>query len=280
MHRRKSAFTLIELLVVIAIIAILAAILFPVFAQAREKARAISCLSNLKQIGLSVAMYVQDYDETYPYAVNDCWWYAWPSTVQPYVKSLQVFRCPDDGDNTQDPATVGWGGIPVSYAANGAIYWNGSANVTVGVMAMFQGKGLCTGGWLGNGVISLAAVGRPAETVELSEKHNHDVRTEAGITPAPQGNLSFFATGPLFAGNYNWDGFAATNLPDGTITNLTLLYPHGRNGSVSATHNEMANFVLCDGHAKAMHPYSTRPSSGPNGDGSPKTDDMWDARRN
>ena len=63
---KQKAFTLIELLVVIAIIAILAAILFPVFAQAREKARAVSCLSNLKQIGLACMMYVQDYEETYP----------------------------------------------------------------------------------------------------------------------------------------------------------------------------------------------------------------------
>src|SRR5262249_38734327 len=66
MRNKKSAFTLIELLVVIAIIAILAAILFPVFAQAREKARSISCLSNNKQVSLGVLMYVQDYDETYP----------------------------------------------------------------------------------------------------------------------------------------------------------------------------------------------------------------------
>src|SRR3569833_2553172 len=66
MTRRSTAFTLIELLVVIAIIAILAAILFPVFAQAREKARQITCTSNMKQIGLAMMQYVQDYDETYP----------------------------------------------------------------------------------------------------------------------------------------------------------------------------------------------------------------------
>src|SRR5689334_14563129 len=98
---RRNAFTLIELLVVIAIIAILAAILFPVFAQAREKARAISCLSNTKQLGLAVMMYVQDYDETYPWAYfwpkdsagNAQDWkatsYLWSSQrcIQPYIKN-------------------------------------------------------------------------------------------------------------------------------------------------------------------------------------------------
>src|SRR5579872_7481927 len=84
---RRSGFTLIELLVVIAIIAILAAILFPVFAQAREKARAITCLSNLKQIGLACTMYTQDYDETLPFA-----WSAqggWYNLLQPYIKNGQ-----------------------------------------------------------------------------------------------------------------------------------------------------------------------------------------------
>src|SRR5580700_8276059 len=100
MQRRTRAFTLIELLVVIAIIAILAAILFPVFAQAREKARGISCLSNTKQLGTSIMMYTQDYDETYPMGFQaDTNWTtgaSWPQMIQPYVKSLQVFVCPDD----------------------------------------------------------------------------------------------------------------------------------------------------------------------------------------
>jgi prepilin-type N-terminal cleavage/methylation domain-containing protein/prepilin-type processing-associated H-X9-DG protein len=105
---RKSAFTLIELLVVIAIIAILAAILFPVFAQAREKARQASCLSNQKQLGLGIMQYVQDYDETYPqayYYKNNTattnggsagGYITWTVTVQPYVKNAQIFVCPSD----------------------------------------------------------------------------------------------------------------------------------------------------------------------------------------
>ena len=89
-----KGFTLIELLVVIAIIAILAAILFPVFAQAREKARQTSCLSNQKQIGLGIMQYVQDYDETYPYfQMNQAKLtggvepIAWTTVVQPYIKN-------------------------------------------------------------------------------------------------------------------------------------------------------------------------------------------------
>ena len=100
---RRTGFTLIELLVVIAIIAILAAILFPVFAQAREKARAISCLSNLKQIGLACMQYVQDYDETYMYrsqAPLGHWGYA----AYPYIKNFGVFTCPSNPFNKTELA--------------------------------------------------------------------------------------------------------------------------------------------------------------------------------
>lgn len=95
--RQRRGFTLIELLVVIAIIAILAAILFPVFARARENARRTSCLSNLKQMGLAVMMYVQDYDETYPrnqQFVTATTYTYWANLLQPYIKSQQVFLCP------------------------------------------------------------------------------------------------------------------------------------------------------------------------------------------
>lgn len=101
--RRNAAFTLIELLVVIAIIAILAAILFPVFSQAREKARAISCLNNLKQTGTSLMLYVQDYDETYPItfylaiqSTGPCIMTSF-QTLQPYQKNAQMMVCPSDG---------------------------------------------------------------------------------------------------------------------------------------------------------------------------------------
>ena len=120
---RKRGFTLIELLVVIAIIAILAAILFPVFARAREKARQSACLSNLKQMGLALMQYVQDYDGTYPNAViAGCHYDAaypsedgimrpwernisgYPVVLMPYVKNRQIFFCPSDGTHAStDP---------------------------------------------------------------------------------------------------------------------------------------------------------------------------------
>jgi prepilin-type N-terminal cleavage/methylation domain-containing protein/prepilin-type processing-associated H-X9-DG protein len=104
----RKGFTLIELLVVIAIIAILAAILFPVFARAREKARQSSCLSNTKQIMLAMLQYTQDYDETYPYAQawgpNDDRTY-WTEALQPYIKNTQILQCPSMADQ---PLGYGW----------------------------------------------------------------------------------------------------------------------------------------------------------------------------
>jgi prepilin-type N-terminal cleavage/methylation domain-containing protein/prepilin-type processing-associated H-X9-DG protein len=98
--KRRSGFTLIELLVVIAIIAILAAILFPVFAQARDKARQSTCLSNTKQMGTSMLMYVQDYDETFPRDTFDNQTTFWMDYVQPYVKNESIWRCPSRPSST------------------------------------------------------------------------------------------------------------------------------------------------------------------------------------
>jgi len=119
---RTRGFTLIELLVVIAIIAILAAILFPVFAKARAKARQTACLSNIKQISLALMMYAQDYDEAYP-VVNEATGYDWWPTLQPYVKNAQMFRCPAYKAAASEPAT--------DYVING-LFSHGSS------MAIFE----------------------------------------------------------------------------------------------------------------------------------------------
>ncbi len=119
MNRSRRGFTLIELLVVIAIIAILAAILFPVFAQAREKARAISCISNVKQIGLAAMMYVQDYDETFPTTLymsfengSPCLITCW-AEILPYEKSSAIYKCPSNSTALDLPKTLpGLMGMP------------------------------------------------------------------------------------------------------------------------------------------------------------------------
>ena len=106
LHRK--GFTLIELLVVIAIIAILAAILFPVFARAREKARQASCVSNVKQIVLGALMYAQDYDEKHvSYTLAADPWVFWPHQLQPYMKNWQIYACPSNGlDHTSYHGTT------------------------------------------------------------------------------------------------------------------------------------------------------------------------------
>ncbi len=119
----RRGFTLIELLVVIAIIAILAAILFPVFARAREKARQTSCLANDKQIMLGALMYAQDYDEAMlAHRTNDgsATYVYWPQVLQPYLKNEQILACPSDaspGTVNKYPATAGT--ITVGYGYNG-----------------------------------------------------------------------------------------------------------------------------------------------------------------
>jgi len=175
-QRDRKGFTLIELLVVIAIIAILAAILFPVFAQARDKARAAGCQSNLKQIGNGINMYVQDYDETFPLAhgfdprvPGHAWnfnhsvmwnWRPdqttgfrpviaqqhWSHTLQPYIKNYQVYRCPSapetllGGVNYTNPLQEPY---PVSYTYNGLLHQFPAAGVAApaGLIAVWEGRG-------------------------------------------------------------------------------------------------------------------------------------------
>lgn len=122
--KKRHGFTLIELLVVIAIIAILAAILFPVFAQAREKARQATCLSNMKQFGLAHDMYTQDYDETLVPAIQ---WQEdrsrtryWYELIQPYLKNTGVFFCPSDKDKARRLISYGrsYNHLPYRYPLN------------------------------------------------------------------------------------------------------------------------------------------------------------------
>jgi prepilin-type N-terminal cleavage/methylation domain-containing protein len=155
---RRRAFTLIELLVVIAIIAILAAILFPVFARARESARRSACLSNMKQVTSGFMMYTQDYDETFPFMANgDIANYAtatracWINGLMPYVKNMGVWWCP----STTRHATA-----PPNAISDTNYYYNGHAS----------GK-------------SLAAIERPAESVLFVEWMYRTANT--GLRPAP-----------------------------------------------------------------------------------------------
>ncbi|MFO8082296.1 MAG: prepilin-type N-terminal cleavage/methylation domain-containing protein [Armatimonadota bacterium] len=131
---RRNGFTLIELLVVIAIIAILAAILFPVFARAREKARQSSCLSNVKQINTGIMMYTQDYDEMLPKA--RFWYtgsnrpYLYTRAVKPYVANEQIFICPSDSDGRY---VEGWGSSPHRSELSYGFNWdNNNSNAKLG----------------------------------------------------------------------------------------------------------------------------------------------------
>ncbi len=138
--RSRTGFTLIELLVVIAIIAILAAILFPVFARAREKARQASCLSNVKQLALSALMYVQDYDERMIYGRLPSWgsgppYFSFIQFINPYVKNSQVFDCP-------------------SQSSKSAVTYNGSRSYPFNMLMFGQ---------------ALATIKSPAETVMLGD---------------------------------------------------------------------------------------------------------------
>ena len=179
---RKRAFTLIELLVVIAIIAILAAILFPVFAQARESARLTSCLSNMRQLGLALRMYSQDYDETYPniyqgwgQGTNYQEGWQWRNAIQPYTKNKGIMKCPSNP--TSDPN--GAGVLPPTSPNN----WNnnGKGYAMEPDKIMPQGYAMNAGAttwvahddagqtWADKSPLKDAAINRPANLIAIGE---------------------------------------------------------------------------------------------------------------
>ncbi|BCM90655.1 hypothetical protein IAD21_02512 [Abditibacteriota bacterium] len=141
----KKAFTLIELLVVIAIIAILAAILFPVFARARENARRASCQSNLKQIALGLKQYTQDYDERNTPSNSSFFGDAWAADLQPYIKSEQIFQCPSDTTAPPPGASLSArANTPAftDYWLNGNVFGESEASFSFVSNTIYAGDGL------------------------------------------------------------------------------------------------------------------------------------------
>ena len=248
--KSRRGFTLIELLVVIAIIAILAAILFPVFQKVRENARRASCESNMNQIGLAIIQYTQDTDEQMPSGrfipgvdnttTNTPTGAGWAGQIYQYVKSTGVYKCPDDSTGT--PAAVnGYTAQPVSYAFN---------------------KNLRGGGSTG----SLSAQQSPASTVLLAEVQNctsyfsssNDEGYSLGVGST---NLSPAVDGLDAASTDSTTtpvDFAAKN--DGTPNGMK--YATGPMGGTSPTnqaadftgltgiHTDGSNFLAADGHVK------------------------------
>lgn len=230
--RPAHGFTLIELLVVIAIIAILAAILFPVFAQAREKARQTACLSNAKQVGTAVMMYVQDYDETYP---SGHWGYYFVA-VQPYMKNEQTWRCPShSGVYTVRPCFPmnnggGCANIELKRVVTG---WNLNADVT--------------GGWDNTAPKSIARIDRPAETVMQTETVVYGTR-EAAINNPPNSRpqTAQFAISPCRTIAH------ARYHPSMTVSGGRAgVWPtSNNNGRMAVHHSDGMNILYADTHAK------------------------------
>jgi len=222
------AFTLIELLVVIAIIAILAAILFPVFAKVREKARQTSCTSNLKQLGLAFAQYTQDNDETYPNMVADFDTAGWGAGLYPYVKSAGVYKCPDDSTSPSAGMQV------VSYGANYNVLNPTNNNPFV------PGSSHAS---------TLAQVGSPSSTVLLFEVQG----VQTALTGPVETDTS--AAGTCATGYWtNGSGFGA---PSGSVGTYATGNPPGQKLnliSAGTVHTAGSNFLAADGHVKSLTP--------------------------
>ena len=285
----KRAFTLIELLVVIAIIAILAAILFPVFAQAKAAAKKTAALSNAKQLGLGVMLYSGDVDDMYPKGSGACWWQpidgGWVYLVQPYVKNTQIFQTASD---PKSKATwPGWmtsqpDAVNISFAANGFMKWDGTGWGMYGIMGMDQAHrqvradGSCDSGngWMDKGDTNGTAVTKPAETIMLAESYNY----------YPVWGPSDFVTSINWWDYVGTGGWIPDSRRDGTAykVNGVTFTVNNKNGGINA--NDTAgvagsltgknNYVWADGHAKSMTPLATT------GDPTDPTKNLWDSSRN
>ncbi len=245
--KKHSGFTLIELLVVIAIIAILAAILFPVFAQAREKARQVSCLSNMKQIGTASMMYVQDYEETYPMSKSKLasgQTVDWRTLLVPYIKNGTPGTVLNNaaGDGAIQSVSGGVFGCP-SFA-DGKYTYAAHAGI---IHDLFTTNG--TTPWP---VVGMSNIPRPADTVLVTEVGSDangvsDVRGmtedwwEHGGGPFMQGGWP-----PVYEGPNSGAIMDKDNVPlsDPHVTDYTLM-PRYR-------HAKTANMLFADGHAKSI----------------------------
>jgi len=234
-NRQKKGFTLIELLVVIAIIAILAAILFPVFSRAREQARKSACLSHAKQIGLALSMYAQDWDETLPTWQWPCWTgkthvdtgLAWWEKLYPYVKNWQVFQC---ASSTSPERT--W--VSVCYPQQ----W-GRAQNAAPLDYGYNERIMNPLNWCGRGNSStakLAAMAAPSETVVIADGR-HAVLGAA--TDANYGIHIWLA----FANGGNWDKSIIQCCPAKILDLQKCIDKYSR-------HTGGSNLIFADGHAK------------------------------
>jgi prepilin-type N-terminal cleavage/methylation domain-containing protein/prepilin-type processing-associated H-X9-DG protein len=257
MNRR--VFTLIELLVVIAIIAILAAILFPVFAQARDKARQTSCLSNLKQIGLGMMMYTQDYDETYPYAfaytppINGGNQFNIPYDAQliPYVKNDRIFTCPSDttGRITTMPFWDGSYRTRRIYRSYAYIGWMNTVEGAAKGQTPDQNAGMSP--WarrvpLANEVATTqASIDAPADTLSLVENWSPNGAYSDSVIGAWWGSFFTNCNFSKLPGRI-WRGTAPVDqAPPGCAAEFNSWKP-------MPGHANQGNYVFADGHAKVL----------------------------